>query len=263
MDQTCQSEESKKDYLQLLLEVMEQKDAKTQITKTQLKALYLDTVVAGTETTSTTIEWVMTELMQHPKIMKRVQAELDQVVGTNNTVEESHLPKLHYLDAVVKETLRLHPVAPFLIPHSPSSSCEIGGYIIPKGSTVFCNVWAMQRDPEAWNDPLRFQPERVLNAESVKTFDYNGKNFGYLPFGSGRRIYAGIPLAEGMLMFVLASLLHSFNWGLPKDTKLDDTETFGLALKKSTSLVVISTPRVVKNDFWALLKNGGELLFIF
>ncbi|KAI3940025.1 hypothetical protein MKW98_029801 [Papaver atlanticum] len=249
-DQTCQSKESKKDFLQLLLELMEQKDAKTQITKTQLKALYLDIVVAGTETTSTTIEWVMTEMMQHPEIMERVQAELDQVVGNNNTVEESHLSKLHYLDAVVKETFRLHPVAPLLIPHSPSSSCEIGGYIIPKGATVFCNAWAMQRDAEAWNDPLKFQPERFLSDGNVKKFDYNGKNFNYLPFGSGRRICAGIPLAERMLTYVLASLLHSFDWELPRDTKLDVAETFGIALKKSTPLVVIPTPRLVNLELY-------------
>ncbi|KAI3858582.1 hypothetical protein MKX03_005630 [Papaver bracteatum] len=225
-DQTCQSKDSKKDFLQLLLELMEQKDAKTQITKTQLKALYL--------------------------IMERrlVQAELDQVVGTNNTVEESHLSKLHYLDAVVKETFRLHPVAPLLIPHSPSSSCEIGGYTIPKGATVFCNAWAMQRDAEAWNDPLKFKPERFMSDGNVKKFDYNGKNFNYLPFGSGRRICAGIPLAERMLTYVLASLLHSFHWELPRDTKLDVAETFGIALKKSTPLVVIPTPRLVNLELY-------------
>ncbi|KAI3851019.1 hypothetical protein MKX03_014444 [Papaver bracteatum] len=250
MDQTCRSGENKKDFLQLLLELMEQKDPKTQITKTQLKALYMDIVAAGTGPTSTTIEWVMTELMQHPEIMKRVQAELHQVVGTNNMVEESHLSKLHYLDAVVKETLRLHPVAPFLIPHSPSSSCEIGAYIIPKGATVFCNVWAMQRDPEAWNDPLRFQPERVSNGESVKKFDYNGTNFSYLPFGSGRRICPGIPLAERIVIFFLASLLHSFDWGLPKDTNLDVMETFGLSLKKTTPLFIIPTPRLVNFEVY-------------
>ncbi|KAI3938919.1 hypothetical protein MKW92_035981 [Papaver armeniacum] len=236
--QSCQSNENRKDFVQLLLELMEQKDAERQITRTQLKALFVDIAMAGTDATSTTIEWVMTEMMQHPEVMKRVQAELDQVVGINNMVEESHLTELHYLNAVVKETFRLHSAAPLLLPHSSSSSCQIGGYIIPKGVTVLCNAWSIHRDPEVWVDPLKFHPERFLSNGDVKKFDYNGNNFSYIPFGSGRRI------SKRMLPYVLASLLHSFDWRLPKDAKLDLRETFGVALKKTTPLVVIPTPRL-------------------
>ncbi|XP_026380444.1 ferruginol synthase-like isoform X1 [Papaver somniferum] len=242
--QTCQSKENRKDFVQLLLELMEQEDDERQINSTQLKALFVDIVMAGTDATSTTIEWVMTEMMQHPEIMKRVQAELDQVVGINNMVEESHLSELQYLNAVLKETLRLHPAAPLLLPHSSSSPCQIGGYIIPNGVTVLCNAWSIHRDPEVWADPLKFHPERFSSNEDVKKFDYNGNNFIYIPFGSGRRICSGIPLAKRMLPYVLASLLHSFDWRLPKDAKLDLRETFGVALKKTTPLVVIPTPRL-------------------
>ncbi|KAF8369713.1 hypothetical protein HHK36_032264 [Tetracentron sinense] len=219
-----------KDLLQFLLQLNEQGDTERPLTKTEMKAILLDIAVGGTDTTSTTVEWVMAELMQHPEVMRRAQEELDDVVGVNNIVEESHLPKLQYLDAIVKETLRLHPALPLLVPHCPSLSCIVGGYTVPKGTRVFLNVWAMQRDPQVWNNPLEFQPERFLR--DAGTCDYSGNNFNYLPFGSGRRICAGITLAQRMLMYVLASLLHSFLWQLHKDTELDLTEKFGIVLRK-------------------------------
>ncbi|GFZ01915.1 cytochrome P450, family 706, subfamily A, polypeptide 4 [Actinidia rufa] len=159
------------------------------------------------------------------EVMKKVQEELSDVIGTNNIVEESHLPKLHYLDALIKETFRLHPALPLLVPKHPDRPCVVGGYTIPKNTRVFLNVWAMHRDPEVWDSPLELKPERFL-LEASKC-DYNGNNFQYLPFGSGRRICAGLPLAEKMVMYFLASLLHSFNWRLPEGEELDLSETFG------------------------------------
>lgn len=184
----------------------------------------------------------MAEMMQHPEVMRKAEEELEQVVGMNNMVEESHLSKLPYLDAVVKETLRLHPPVPLLVPHCPSESCMVGGYTVPKGTVVFFNVWAMQRDPEAWESPLEFIPERFLN--NTDKYDYRGSNFSYLPFGSGRRMCAGIPLAERMVIYVLASLVHSFEWRLPEEVKLDLSEKFGFILKKRVPLVLIPVPRL-------------------
>ncbi|KAA8521911.1 hypothetical protein F0562_012775 [Nyssa sinensis] len=119
-----------KDFLQFLLELKEKKDSET-ITLKQVKALLMDIVLGGTDTTATTVEWAMAEMLRHPEVMKRVHEELTSVVGVNNIVEECHLPKLQYLDAVVKETLRLHPVIPLLVPRSPSLSSTVGGYTIP------------------------------------------------------------------------------------------------------------------------------------
>ncbi|OVA07650.1 Cytochrome P450 [Macleaya cordata] len=248
MDKANQTQKQSKDFLQFLLELMEQQDAKIPISMTQLKALFMDIFVAGTDTTSTTLEWTMTETMHNPEIMRKVQEELDEVVGMDNMVEESNLSKLHYLDAVVKETFRLHPVVPLAVPHCPSSSCIVGGYLVPKGARVLFNVWAIHRDPEAWDNPLVFRPERFLT--DPKKYDYSGNNFNYLAFGSGRRICAGIPLAERMLRYVLASLLHSFEWRLPEGTQLDLTERFGFVLKKSTPLVAIPTPRLLNLELY-------------
>ena len=104
----------------------------------------------------------MAEIFKHPKVLMKIQSELKQVVGLNNHVEESHLSKLTYLNAVFKETLRLHPPGPFLLPRFPSQSSIVGGYTIPKGSTIFLNLWSIQRDPSIWENPLEFNHERIL-----------------------------------------------------------------------------------------------------
>ncbi|KAK1558799.1 hypothetical protein Q3G72_006816 [Acer saccharum] len=240
--------DGKKDFLQILLELMEHEDGATSFTMAQLKGMLTDILVGGTDTTTTIVEWTMAELMQHPKVMKKVQEELTEVVGIDGSVDEFHLPKLQYLDAVVKETMRLHPALPLLVPRSPSQSTIVSGYTIPKGSRIMLNVWAIHRDPQLWDNPLEFRPERFLN--NSEKFDYLGNNFQYMPFGSGRRVCAGIPLAERMLMFLLASFLHSFECKLPNDTKLDLSDKLGIVMKKLKPLVVIPTPRLSNSELY-------------
>ncbi|KAL4570884.1 hypothetical protein LXL04_026548 [Taraxacum kok-saghyz] len=230
----------KKDFLQILLDLKEEKKA-TSFSITQIKALLVvSSVLKRTETTTTLIEWAMAEIMQDDNIMTKVQEELIEVVGLNNIVEESHLSKLEYLDAVIKETFRLHPVVPFLIPRTPSKSCEVGGYIVPKDSIILLNTWAIHRDPRYWDNPLKFSPERFV----TNKMDYKGNNVTFMPFGSGRRLCPGVPLAEKMLMYVLASLLHSFDWSLPNGEEHDLVEKFGITLKKRKPLVAIPFQRL-------------------
>ncbi|KAK9147954.1 hypothetical protein Scep_006711 [Stephania cephalantha] len=232
--------EESKDFLQLLLHLQE-KQTKTRLTMLHIKAMLMDMVVGGTETTSNTVEWAMAELMNNDEIMQRAQEELEIIVGKDSRVEEIHLPRLHFLNAVMKEVLRLHPALPLLVPHCPSSSCKIGGYMVPKGARVFVNVWAIHRDPSIWEKPLDFNPERFLNCER----DYGGNNFNYFPFGSGRRICAGISMAERMFMYELATLLHSFSWKVAERYgKVDLKEKFGIVLKKATPLIAVATPRL-------------------
>ncbi|KAJ0606423.1 putative cytochrome P450 [Helianthus annuus] len=172
-------------------------------------------MIVGAETTATLIEWVMTEIMKNLDVMKRVQEELEEIVGLNNIVEEYHLQKLQYLDATIKETLRLHPILPFLMPRSPSKDCTVGGYTVPKDSTVLLNVWSIHQDPRHWDNPLEFNPDRFLTYHEAKK-SYNGNNLNFFPFGSGRRLCPGLPLAEKMLLFILASLLHSLTGVCPR-----------------------------------------------
>ncbi|KAL0296142.1 UNVERIFIED_CONTAM: Labd-13Z-ene-9,15,16-triol synthase, chloroplastic, partial [Sesamum radiatum] len=189
---------------------------------------------AGPTHTATIVEWVMAELLKNPDIMKKVQEELTDVIGDNNVAEESHITKLHYLDAVVKETFRLHPPLPLLVPRFPSQSCVVGGYMIPKHSQVFLNMWSVSMDPLVWEKPSEFRPDRFLN--NAGNFDYMGNNVQYLPFGSGRRVCPGIPLGEKMVMYLLATLLHSFEWRLPEGETVDLTEKFGIVMRKKIPL---------------------------
>ncbi|KAK6262962.1 hypothetical protein QUC31_008778 [Theobroma cacao] len=231
-----------KDFLQLLLELKEKDDGSSSITMNQLKALLMDVVVGGTDTTSTMMEWTMAELMQHPEIMEKVKKEIADVVGPNSTVEEVHMPNLRYLDAVVKETFRLHPPLPLLVPRCPGQSSTVGGYTIPKGTKVFLNIWSIHRDPHVWDNASEFQPERFLN--DPDKFDYLGNDSRYMPFGSGRRMCAGVSLGEKMLYSTLASLLHAFEWKLPQGAEQDLSGRFGIIMKKMKPLVVIPTPRL-------------------
>ncbi|KAF2313132.1 hypothetical protein GH714_009506 [Hevea brasiliensis] len=229
-----------KDFLQFLLQVKDEGDTKTPLTMTHLKALLMDMIVGGTDTSSNSIEFAMAEIMNKPEVMKKAQQELDAVVGKNNTVEESHIDQLPYLCAIMKESLRLHPALPLLVPHCPSETCIVGGYTIPKGARVFINVWAIHRDPSAWENPLEFRPERFLDSQ----WDYSGSDFSYFPFGSGRRICAGIAMAERIFLYSLATLLHSFDWTLPEGKIMDLSEKFGIVLKLKNPLLAIPTPRL-------------------
>ncbi|KAJ9129438.1 hypothetical protein P3X46_033828 [Hevea brasiliensis] len=247
---TVEKNNQRKDLLMLLLELKEHhENTETSFSMNDLKGLLMDTVLGGIDTTSTMVEWVIAELMQNQEVMEKVHQELDEVVGLNNCVEEFYLPRLCYLDAVVKETFRLHPALPLLVPHCPSQSCTIGGYTIPKGTAVFLNVYAIHRDPNLWDNPLEFRPDRYLNNHTTK-FDYSGNNIQFLPFGSGRRICAGLPLAEKMLMYQLASFLHAFEWKLPNDTKPELSDKYGIVVKVLKPVVVIPTPRLSNLDLY-------------
>jgi len=230
-----------KDFLQFLLKLKDEGgDYKTAFNMAHLKSLLMDMVVGGTDTTSNTIEFALAEMMNKPEVLKRAQQELEDVVGKDNIVEESHINKLPYLYAIMKEVLRMHPTLPLLVPHCPSESCVIGGYTIPKGARVFVNAWAIHRDPSIWENPLEFKPERFLDGK----WDYSGNDFNYFPFGSGRRICAGTAMAERMFMFMLGSLIHSFDWKLEEGDKHDLSEKFGIVLKKKVALMAIPTPRL-------------------
>ncbi|KAF5755356.1 putative cytochrome P450 [Helianthus annuus] len=238
-----EDQHGRKDFLEILLELKEQ-NATTSLDITQIKGLLLDIVTGGTDTTSTLVEWIMAELLQNPKDMKIVQDELQEVVGLNNIVEEYHLPKLQYLDAVIKETLRLHPALPLLMPRSPNESCKVGGYIVPKGANVFINILSIHRDPRYWDNPLEFNPKRFMSLDGTTKFDYKGYNWNFMPFGSGRRMCPGVPMGERMLVYLLASMLHSFDWSLPFSKEHDLSGKFSLLLKKREPLIAIPLQRL-------------------
>jgi flavonoid 3'-monooxygenase len=212
--------------------------------------------VAGTETTSVTIEWAIAELLRNQKILTKVQQELETVVGLDRNVKDEDLPKLPYLQAVVKETFRLHPSTPLSLPRIASESCEVFGYHIPKGSTLLVNVWAIARDPGKWADPLMFNPERFLPGGENCDVDVKGNDFEVIPFGAGRRICAGLNLGIRMVQLQIATLVHSFNWELEnglnaKDINMD--EAFGLGIMRAVPLLVHPKPRLLPHVYSSCL----------
>lgn len=195
--------------------------------------------LAGTETSSSTIEWAMTELLRHPGTMSKAKSEISSVIGPMEKLQENHIDHLPYLQAVIKETLRLHPPIPFLIPRRSVRDATFMGYFVPKNTQVFVNVWAIGRDPECWEDALSFKPERFLGSNT----DYRGQHFELIPFGAGRRMCAGLTLGHRMQHFLLASLLHEFDWELQTSLPLDMNERMGITVGKLHPLKAMPTKR--------------------
>ncbi|KAG8642905.1 hypothetical protein MANES_12G140900v8 [Manihot esculenta] len=189
------------------------------------------------------IEWALSELIKHPGAMKKVQKELEEKVGMERMVEESDLESLEYLEMVIKETFRLHPVAPLLLPHEATEDAIIDGFLIPKKSHVIINAWAIGRDPKAWTDAEKFWPERFMGSK----LDIRGRDFQLLPFGSGRRGCPGIQLGMTVVRLVVAQLVHCFKWELPNEmvpSDLDMTEEFSLVTSRANHLHAIPTYRL-------------------
>ncbi|KAJ6830775.1 flavonoid 3'-monooxygenase-like [Iris pallida] len=221
-------------------------------TNTDIKALLLNLFTAGTDTSSSTVEWALAELIHHPDILKKAQEELDSVVGRNRLVLESDLPKLPLLHAIVKENFRLHPATPLSIPRLASEECIVDGHRIPKNATLMVNVWGIARDPGVWSDPLEFRPARFLPGGENEHVDVKGNNFELIPFGAGRRICAGMSLGVKMIQFLTATLVHAFDWTLPQGLdaqKLDMEEAFGLTLQRAVPLVVHPVPRLAPQAY--------------
>ncbi|XP_048319339.1 (S)-N-methylcoclaurine 3'-hydroxylase isozyme 1 [Ziziphus jujuba] len=203
----------------------------------QVHMLLSELLTAGTDTSSSTIEWTLAELIRNPRCMKIVEEELAREIS-QDLVKESHLPNLTYLQACVKEAMRLHPSAPLLLPHRAVESCQVMTYTIPKDSMVLVNFWAISRDPDYWEDPLVFKPERFLNL----SLDFKGNDFQLIPFGSGRRICPGLSMAAKHVPLVVASLIHSFNWSLPNGMDprdLNMTERYNITMMKEKPLLLI------------------------
>ncbi|KAK2457828.1 geraniol 8-hydroxylase [Trifolium repens] len=231
------------DFLDVLLDHCQQhKDSVFSVES--IKPLILDLFIAGSDTSGSTTEWAMAELLRNPKIIKKARNEVIQVIGKSNQVKESDIPTLPYIQSIVKETLRLHPPVPLLLPYIASNDVEINGYTIHKGNQVLINAWSIGRNPQFWDDPLLFRPERFLDSK----VDFKGRDFEYLPFGAGRRICPGIPLANRMIVLMLAALLHSFEWELPQGVTpemLDMREQYGITLKKLVPLSAVPISVVV------------------
>jgi len=220
---------------------------------TDIKALLLNLFTAGTDTTSSTVEWALAELIRHPDVLKKLQREVDDVVGNDRLVTEADLPQLPFLAAVIKETFRLHPSTPLSLPRVAAEDCEVDGYLVPKGTTLLVNVWAIARDPASWGpDALEFKPTRFLPGGSHESVDVKGGDYELIPFGAGRRICAGLSWGLRMVTLMTAMLVHAFDWELVDGMtpeKLDMEEAYGLTLQRAVPLMVRPVPRLLPSAY--------------
>ncbi|KAL9997318.1 putative cytochrome P450 [Helianthus debilis subsp. tardiflorus] len=225
----------RKTMIELLLSLQESEPE--YYTDAVIRNFVLVLLAAGTDTSTGTMEWVMSLLLNHPQVIKKAQNEIDSVIGNNRLVDESDIPNLPYLCCIINETLRLFPAGPLLIPHEASSDCVVGGYNIPCGTMLIINQWAIHHDMKVWNEPETFKPERFEGLEGTRD------GFKLLPFGSGRRSCPGEGLAVRMLGMALGSIIQCFDWERTSEELVDMTEGPGLTMPKAIPLVAKCKPR--------------------
>ncbi|GFP88698.1 cytochrome p450 71a1 [Phtheirospermum japonicum] len=232
-----------RDMVDVLLEFAENPDLEVKLERHGVKTFTQDLLAGGTEISTMTVEWAISELLKKSEILKIAIEELDRVISQNKWVKEKDIHKLPHIDAIIKETMRLHPVAPMLPPRLSREDCKVAGYDIKKGTQVLVNVWTIGRDPSLWEDATEFRPERFIG----KAIDVKGHDFELLPFGSGRRMCPGYSLGLKVIQSSLANLLHGFNWKLPDNMgpeDLDMEEIFGLSTPKKIPLLTVAEPRL-------------------
>nr|GMD80214.1 cytochrome P450 CYP82D47-like [Ipomoea batatas] len=209
---------------------------------TIVKATCMAVLGAATDTTALTLTWALSLILNNPSTLEKIRGELDIHVGKERQVEESDINNLIYLQALVKETLRLYPPGPLLLPHECIEDCTVDGYHVTKGTRLLVNVSMIHRDPEFWSDPDAFRPERFL--EEHKEVDVRGNHFNLIPFGGGRRICPGISLGLQSVQLALANLVHGFDVKKISEKPIDMTEAPGLSNVKATPLNVFLSPRL-------------------
>ncbi|CAN6244274.1 unnamed protein product [Urochloa humidicola] len=225
----------------VLLTIQKEGDMRVSLNHGVVRAVLIDAVGAALDTSSTTLQWAMAELVANPRVLQRAQFEVRNAMAGQQRVNEAALRDLHYLNAVIKETLRLHPPAPFLL-RVCLEDCMIQGYHVPEGTITVTNVWAISRDPKYWEEPDTFRPERF---ESADCFDYKGFDFEFTPFGVGRRMCPGMNFSHANIEIALASLLYHFDWKMPnaaKPEEMDMTEVWGVTVKRKAKLLLHPIP---------------------
>ncbi|GAB4826908.1 hypothetical protein Ancab_033787 [Ancistrocladus abbreviatus] len=217
---------------------------------TIIKATALILLLTGSESTSVTLTWAVSLLLNHPQVLKAAQEELDAHVGKEKWVEESDIKNLPYLQSIVKETLRLYPPSPLTGAREAMEDCEISGYFVKKGTWLFVNLWKLHRDPRVWLDPGQFRPERFSSEQA--NIDFRGQQFEFIPFSSGRRSCPAMNFGLQVLHLMLARILQGFDISIDGGGLVDMREGLGLALHKATPLEVVLSPRLSSTLYQSL-----------
>ncbi|KAL8246834.1 hypothetical protein R6Q59_008050 [Mikania micrantha] len=234
---------NEEDLLEVLLKIKDEDGIGFAITNDNIKAIFVDILAAGTDTSSITIEWAMTEIIRNPIVMKKVQTEIREAFNGRTKITEKDLQSLSYMQLVIKETLRLHPPVPLLLPRECREQCKIDGYDIHVNQKVMINAWACATDPDYWEDAESFKPERFENT----SVDFTGNDYEFIPFGAGRRMCPGVTFGLRSVEFFLALMLYFYDWKLPGGlnlTDIDMTETEGVFAGKKDHLRLVPTKAV-------------------
>ncbi|KAL6217773.1 hypothetical protein ACLB2K_010990 [Fragaria x ananassa] len=220
------SSNEEQDFIDVLLSEIEDGSMLGHTRDTIIKSTALILVLAGSETTSVSLTWMLSLLLNNRRTLKLAQEELDRIVGRHRWVEDTDIKNLVYLQAIAKETLRLYPPGPLSVPHEAMEDCKVGGFHVPKGTHLYVNLWKLHRDPNVWPDPEVFSPERFRTTQA--SVDAFGQHFEFIPFGAGRRICPGITLAFQLMHLTVARLIQGFELATPLDKAVDMTEGSGL-----------------------------------
>ncbi|RZC91428.1 hypothetical protein C5167_027495 [Papaver somniferum] len=231
------------DFIDVCLDIMEHSSLPGDDPDLVVKSTCLDMILGGSDTTTVTLTWAMSLLLNHPQVLQKAKEELDTQVGKNPQVDDSDIPNLPYIQAIIKETMRLYPAGP-LIERRTMEDCEVAGYQVPAGTRLLVNVWKMQRDGNVYKgDPLEFRPDRFLTSNA--DVDLKGQHYELIPFGAGRRICPGVSFAVQLMHLVLARLLHEFEiTTVEPEAKVDMAESGGLLCYKIMPLEVLIKPRL-------------------
>nr|AFK40361.1 unknown [Medicago truncatula] len=233
-------------YADTLLE-LEWPEEKRKLSENEMVNLCSEFLNGGTDTTSTSLQWIMANVVKYPEVQGRLVEEIREVMGGDENgvkeeVKEEDLQKLRYLKCVVLEGLRRHPPGKFPLPHAVKEDVVLDGYLVPKNGTVNFLLAEMALDPRVWEDPLEFKPERFLKDE---TFDITrSKEIKMMPFGAGRRICPGLNLALLHLEYFVANLVWNFDWKVPEGGHVDLTEIQEFTMVMKNPLQVHISPRI-------------------
>lgn len=223
-----------KDFVDVLLSLQ----GPDKLSESDMAAVLWEMIFRGTDTVAILIEWILARMVLHPKIQSMVQKELDHIVGESGRLTESDIPAMLYLPAVIKEVLRLHPPGPLLSwARLAITDTTVDGRHVPAGTTAMVNMWAIMRDPEVWDNPLEFNPDRFLKKEGNADFSVFGNDLRLAPFGSGRRSCPGKSMSFTTVTFWVASLLHEYEWCTTEQNPVDLSEVLKLSCEMANPLV--------------------------
>ncbi|KAK4797135.1 hypothetical protein SAY86_029461 [Trapa natans] len=240
--------DQQQDFMDVMLSIIKDDEGvESYDADTVIKAVCLNLILGGFNTTLVTLTWALSLLLNHKETLQKAQQELDAQVGKDRRIRESDLKNLPYLNAIIKEALRLYPAAPLSVVHEATEDCTVSGYFVQKGTRLILNFHKIHHDPRAWPDASEFRPERFLTTH--KDIDVRGQSFELIPFGSGRRMCPGVTMALQVIGLALGSFLHAFEVATPGDEAVDMEEAMGLTNLKASPLEVLVTPRVPEHVY--------------